>query len=82
MLSSITVSMLNFVNEMIAFGYVGDVLVLRRYVIKYLGVNMMLNNFRIVQRNKKNSVKMLTISDLGKGNKYIQCSTLSAFLYV
>ena len=30
--------MLNFVNEMIAFGYVGDVLVLRRYVIKYLGV--------------------------------------------
>jgi len=37
-LSNITVSMLNFVNEIITFGYVGNVLVLRRYVIKYLGV--------------------------------------------
>ena len=35
-------------------------------LIKYLGVNMMLNNFGIVQRNKKNSVKMLTISESGK----------------
>ena len=34
-LSDIIVSMLNFVNSMIAFGYVGDVLVLRRYVINY-----------------------------------------------
>ena len=35
MLSNIIVSMLNFVNSVIAFGYVGDVLVLRRYVINY-----------------------------------------------
>ena len=38
MLSNVIVSMLSFVSEMTAFGYAGDVLVLRRYVIKYLGV--------------------------------------------
>lgn len=38
MLSNVIVAMLSFVNEMTAFGYAGDVLVLRRYVIKYLGV--------------------------------------------